>query len=212
MGASIPVQGTCAVMGVLERQGMIISLAVMFVAILLSSLPVRAAEPAHRHESGASCGAAQPELSSRVRFQGVQLETADIGQHEWFFEAFLQAQVVFKVDHPQVDHLRGYCYRDVMVVIRQDLKTPKPTGWMQVNFSVPDVEAVKTELEQALSAAHAGKAPAGSARLRLKADVPRSNCRVARLEVYGPEGFLIGFDQVKPETCQAQQPRKEGSP
>lgn len=107
-----------------------------------------------------------------------------------------------------MDHLRGYCYRDVMVVIRQDLKTPRPTGWVQVNFAVPSAEAIKTELEQSLPAA-GDKNRSGVARLRLKPDVPRSNCRVIRLELSGPEGFMIGFDQVKLETCKGQEPGKE---
>jgi hypothetical protein len=177
--------------------------------MLAISIPGQAAEPSHRHESGPSCGGAQADPVSTARFEGVQLETSDIAQHEVLFEMVLKAQVVFKVDHPQVDYLRGYCYRDVLVVIRQDLKTPRPTGWVQMNFSVPDVEPIKAELERALSAAQAGKAPTGFARLRLKPDVPRSNCRVTRLELSGPEGFMVGFDQFKPETCKGQ---KEGTP
>ena len=175
------------------------SVAVLLVAMVLSTLPVHAAEPAHRHESGSPCGVAQSDMINAPRFQGVQVETADIAQHEWLFEAVLKAQSVFKIDHPQVDHLRGYCYRDVLLVIRQDLKSPRPTGWVQINFSVPDVEAVKADLEHTLSGAQGGSA--ASARLRLKPDVPRSNCRVIRLELSVPEGFMIGFDQVKPATC-----------
>jgi hypothetical protein len=178
----------------------------------MTSLSAEGASLPHRHESGAVCGAAVTNPVDTARFQGIQLETSDISQHETLFESVLKAQVVFKIDHPQVDHLRGYCYRDVLVVIRQDLKTPRPTGWVQINFLVPDVETVKTELEQALVAAQAGKVPRASARLRIKPGVPRSNCRVTRLEVSGPEGFLIGFDQVKLETCQAQEHGKEQTP
>jgi hypothetical protein len=182
---------------------MAISLILPFL-LLAIGIPVQAAEPSHRHESGPACGA-QPDFITAARFEGVQLETSDIAPYELLFEGVLKAQVVFKVDHPQVDHLRGYCYRDVLVVIRQDLKTPRPTGWVQINFAVPDVSMVKGELEQVLSAAQAP-----FARLRFKPDVPRSNCRVSRLELSGPDGFMIGFDQVKPETCKGPEPRKEG--
>jgi hypothetical protein len=186
--------------------------AIILLMPMIIAVPTAAAEPSHRHESGVSCGGAQPDSMDAERFEGIQLETSNITEHELLFEKVLKAQTVFKVDHPQVDHLRGYCYRDVLLVIRQDLKTPRPTGWVQVNFSVPDVETLKRDLELTLSAAQADKTPVGFARLRLKPDVPRSNCRVARLELSGPEGFMVGFDQVKPETCQVQKPQKEASP
>ena len=168
----------------------------MFLAVLVPSISV--AEQAHRHEAGSPCGVSDdaPSLPDG-RFEGVQIETADIVPHETFFETVLKAQPVFKVDHPQVDHLRGYCYRDVLIVVRQDLKTPRPTGWVQVNFAVRDVAALKAQLERTIDENDRTKV----ARLRFKPDVPRSNCRVSRLEIYGPEGFMVGFDQTKPETC-----------
>jgi hypothetical protein len=186
----------------LRRREAMAPIVFVLIFILLTAMPAQAAEPSHRHESGAFCGVTPSDAMTTARFQGIQFETSDIAQHEVLFETILKAQPVFKVDHPQVDHLRGYCYRDVMVVVRQDLKTPRPTGWVQMNFAVPDVEAVKAELEHAISAAQGDKGQPSAARLRLKADVPRSNCRVTRLEVSGPEGFMIGFDQFKPGTCQ----------
>jgi hypothetical protein len=171
--------------------------AIMLLMTMVIAVPAQAIEPSHRHESGVSCGGAQPDSIGAERFEGIQLETSNITEHEVLFERLLKAQTVFKVDHPQVDHLRGYCYRDVLIVIRQDLKTPRPTGWVQVNFAVTDVEKIKAELEALL--------PHGQpsvVRLRLKPDVPRSNCRVTRLEVSGPEGFMVGFDQFKPGSCQ----------
>jgi hypothetical protein len=179
--------------------------AILLFVVIIMPVPSDAAEPSHRHESGVSCSGVQPDSSGAERFEGIQLETSNITAHEQLFETVLKAQTVFKVDHPQVDHLRGYCFRDMLIVIRQDLKTPRPTGWVQVNFAVPDVEKIKAVLEANLS-----QGTSSVARLKLKPDVPRSNCRVTRLEVFGPEGFMIGFDQVKPETCQTQ--RKEMSP
>jgi hypothetical protein len=182
-----------------------------FVLIWGITVSSHAAEPGHRHETGRVCGspasAGAPPVES---LQGIQIETSAIADYEALFESILRAAVVFKVDHPQVDHLRGYCYRDVLIVIRQDLKTPRPTGWVQVNFSVSDVQAVRSGFEEVLQAAGTDKAR--TAKLKFKADVPRSNCRVARLEVFGPEGFLLGFDQIKPETCQVQQSQKEMTP
>jgi hypothetical protein len=163
-----------------------------------------AVEPPHRHQSGQPCGTVDVDAANTSRFEGLQLETSSIGSHELLFESVLGARSVFKIDHPQVDHLRGYCYRDVLIVIRQDLKTARPTGWVQVNFMVPDAEAVQHELEEAIRRALPDRdetTRATIARLKLKPDVPRSNCRASRLELYGPEGFLIGFDQFKPGTC-----------
>jgi hypothetical protein len=178
----------------------------MFVTLLLfwPSVSVAADETPHRHQSGQPCGTVETDAAKTSRFEGIQIETSNIASHELLFESVLGARSVFRIDHPQVDHLRGYCYRDVLIVIRQDLKTPRPTGWVQVNFAVPDAEAVQRELEEAIRRALGDRdetSRASIARLKLKSDVPRSNCRASRVELYGPEGFLIGFDQFKPGTC-----------
>src|SRR5437667_10004874 len=52
-------------------------------------------------------------------FESVQVETSDIKRHEQFFESVLHAPVVQRMDHPQVDSLRGYCYRGVLIVVRR---------------------------------------------------------------------------------------------
>jgi hypothetical protein len=180
--------------------------------------------PTSRFESGSgTCqpppihGSGRPESAV---LEGVQIETSDIQSHELFFETILKAQPILRIDHPQVDHLRGYCYRDVLIIVRQDLKTARPTGWIQVNFSVSDAAAVKEEIEQALQAspvAQRGEAERSKVvRIRLKPDVPRSNCRAVRLEVGGPEGFMIGFDQFKEGSCKTdasvEQTEKQGQP
>ena len=59
-----------------------------------------------------------------------------LGLYEQFFESVLQSPVVQRVDHPRLDSLRGYCYRGVLIVVRQDFRTPRPTGWVQINFLV----------------------------------------------------------------------------
>lgn len=145
-------------------------------------------------------------------FEGIQIETSDIGLYETLFEQILHARVVQRMDHPQVDSLRGYCYRGVLIVVRQDLRAPRPTGWVQVNFSVPDVTAVQEELEQAYRASPVYGRPEASkvVRFRLKPDVRRGPCRAARLEVSGPEGFMIGFDQYKEGSCVTDRPEARG--
>jgi len=134
-------------------------------------------------------------------FESVQLETSDIRLYEQFFEAVLSAPVVERVDHPRADSLRGYCYRGVLIVVRQDFRTPRPTGWVQINFVVPNVVALQGELEQAYRASSVYQLNeedrAKIVRFRLKPDVMRGDRRVIRLEVAGPEGFMIGFDQDK---------------
>lgn len=143
--------------------------------------------------------------SSRGGLEGVQIETSDIGLHERFFSEVLHAREVQRMDHPQVDSLRSYCYRNVLIAIRQDIKTPRPTGWVQLNFSVANVGELQQGFEDAVQ--KSDLAPLDDAertkivRLRFKPDVPRNNCRVARLEVNGPEGFMIGFDQIKEGSC-----------
>ncbi|MCP9448447.1 MAG: VOC family protein [Nitrospira sp.] len=135
--------------------------------------------------------------------ESLQIETGNILLYERFFEQFLHAQPVFRMDHPLVDLIRTYCYRHILIVIRQDLKTPRPTGWVQMNFLVRDVETIQRELEEAGRRLEAteGHAPDNPFPLRLKRMVPRNQCRVDRLEVSGPEGFMIGFNQIHKETC-----------
>ena len=131
-------------------------------------------------------------------FENIQIEAADIHLHEQFFESVLHASLVQRLDHPQTDRIRAYCYRHVLIVIRQDLRTPRPTGWVQVNFVVGDVAALQQELEAAVRTAFATvevEKREQIVRFRLKQGVMRNQRKVDRLEVYGPEGLLIGFDQ-----------------
>ncbi len=131
-------------------------------------------------------------------FENIQIETADIHLHEQLFESVLHAALVQRLDHPQTDLIRAYCYRQILVVIRQDLRTPRPTGWVQLNFVVGDVAGLQQELETAARTAFATldvKEREKIVRFRLKQGVTRNQWKVDRLEVYGPEGFLIGFDQ-----------------
>ena len=134
-------------------------------------------------------------------FESVQVETSDITRHEQFFESVLHAPVVQRMDHPQVDSLRGYCYRGVLIVVRQDLRTPLPTGWVQINFTVSDVAAVQAEVEGAYRASTlsqlAEEERTKIVRFRLKPEVSRGHRKATRFEVTGPEGFMIGFDQYK---------------
>lgn len=127
-------------------------------------------------------------------FDNIQVETSDITLHERFFEAVLHASVIQRLDHPLTDHIRAYCYRGVVVVVRHDLRTPRPTGWVQLNFTVRDVAAMQQELESA-SRSLGEEEREKIVRFRRKPDVMRGHRQVDRLEVYGPEGFLIGFDQ-----------------
>ena len=146
-------------------------------------------------------------------FEGIQIETADVTLYEIFFETILRAQRVQTMEHPQVDRLRGYCYRDVLIVVRQDVKAARPTGWVQINYAVPDVAAVQQELEQAFRTspvAQRGEAERNKiVRFRLKPDVRRGDCRAVRLEVGGPEGFMIGFDQFKTGSCKTDEAQSE---
>ena len=158
----------------------------------------RQTDPASQERS---CKAVIQGPDSLEGFESVQVETSDITRHEQFFEFVLHAPVVQRKDHPQVDSLRGYCYRGVLIVVRQDLRTPRPTGWVQINFTVSDVAALQGELEQAYRASFVYQLSeedrAKIVRFRLKPDVMRGDRQVIRLEVAGPEGFMIGFDQVK---------------
>ena len=161
-------------------------------------VPHRQADSASQERS---CKAAIQGPGSLDGFESVQVETSNITRHEQFFETVLHALVVLRMDHPQVDSLRGYCYRGVLIVVRQDLRTPRPTGWVQINFTVSDVAALQGELEQAYRASSVYQLSeadrAKIVRFRLKPDVMREDRQVIRLEVAGPEGFMIGFDQDK---------------
>lgn len=180
----------------------------MMVSFAGSGTIVRAEEeqPQPAGSQGYSqCGPSLLSTSSRGELEGVQIETSDIGLYELFLSQVLHADEVQRLDHPQVDSIRGYCYRNLLIVVRQDMKTPRPTGWVQVNFSVANVGDVQQQLEQALRDSDVAKLSdaerAKVVRLRFKSDVSRNNCRVDRLEVNGPEGFMIGFDQFKEGSC-----------
>ncbi|HWG97067.1 MAG TPA: hypothetical protein VN647_08295 [Nitrospira sp.] len=162
---------------------------------LVSAQETAPSEPhtAMGHVTGEHC-----RLSIGSTLENIQIETADIHLHEQLFESVLRATLVQRLDHPQTDRIRAYCLRHLLVVIRQDLRTPRPTGWVQVNFVVSDVAALHQELEATARTALATldvETRDKIVRFRLKPGVMRNHRRVDRLEVYGPEGFLIGFDQ-----------------
>lgn len=148
-------------------------------------------------EEHPSCGP-----STTEGFSNVQIETSDITLHERLFEQVFHAPTIQRLDHPQTDLIRVYCLRDVVVVIRQDLRHPRQTGWVQINFWVKDVASLQETLQSAVrESALAQLAEADRdkiVRFRMKPGVMRGHRKVDRLEVYGPEGFLIGFDQPTP--------------
>ena len=152
-----------------------------------------AAVSAHAEEHPA-CGPAALE-----GFSNIQIETSDMTSHERLFEQVFQANSIQRLDHPQMDVIRIYCLRDVIVTIRQDLRNPRPTGWVQINFWVKDVASIHDSLQLAVresSLAQLTEADRDKVvRFKMKAGVMRGNRKVDRLEVYGPEGFLVGFDQ-----------------
>ncbi len=177
-------------------------------SIILAMATAWADEPAqsrhHQSDAGSrepACKQAAADSAAPERFDGIQVETSDIGLFEQFFETVLGAPLVQHADHPQADRLRGYCYRGVLVVVRQDLRTVRPAGWVQLNFRVSDVAAVQQEIERVYQSSSIAQLPEADrnkiARLRFKPDVMRGERKVARFEVAGPEGFMIGFDQVK---------------
>jgi hypothetical protein len=133
--------------------------------------------------------------------ENVQIETSDIRSFEQFFELVFQTPPVEQIEHPGTDSLRGYCYRGVLIIVRQDFRTPRPTGWVQLNFKVQDVAAVQEKLESAYRMSPLFQLQESEkskiVRFHLKANVMRSGRQVTRLEVSGPEGFMIGFDQAK---------------
>ena len=100
-----------------------------------------------------------------------------------------------------MDRFLGYCYRGVLIGVRQDLRTPRPTGWVQINFTVPDIAAVQEEVEGSYRASMlsqlAEEERTKIVRVRLKPEVTRGHRKATRFEVTGPEGFMIGFDQYK---------------
>ena len=147
---------------------------------------------AHAEEHPA-CGPAVEE-----GFSNIQIETADITLHERLFEQVLHANSLQRLDHPQTDVIRIYCFRDVVVTIRQDLRNPRQTGWVQINFWVKDAAAIQETLQAAVRASLSQLPETDRdkiVRFRMKPNVMRGDRKVDRLEVYGPEGFLIGFDQ-----------------
>ncbi len=177
-------------------------------ALLITGAVAGAGEGAsplhHRAETVSlerSCHVPSQDSSTTEQFDGVQIETSDLALYEQFFEAVLRAPLIQRIDHPQIDRLRRYCYRKVFIVVRQDLRAPRPTGWVQLNFTVPNIAAVQEELEQAYRASSVyqleEEARAQIVRFQVKPDVMRGGRRVARFEVAGPEGFMIGFDQEK---------------
>lgn len=177
-----------------------------FIGILVGSLGqsvIRAEDSlsTHPHPTLMQTSEASCRLTGREGFENIQIETSDIRLHEQLFEQVLSVPAVHRLDHPLTDSLRAYCFRGVLVVIRQDLRTPRPTGWVQINFIVKDVAAVQRELESAYRAGPLSRLSEPErdkiVRFRMKQDVTRGNRKVDRLEVYGPEGFLIGFDQPR---------------
>jgi hypothetical protein len=118
------------------------------------------------------------------------------------FEQVFHANAIQRLDHPQTDLIRVYCLRHVVVAIRQDLRRPRETGWVQINFWVTDVAAVYDTLQSAVRDSSLAQLPEADrdkvVRFRMKPNVMRGHRKVDRLEVYGPEGFLIGFDQPTP--------------
>jgi hypothetical protein len=70
---------------------------------------------------------------------------------------------------------------------------------VQINFWEKNVESIHESLQAAVrESALAQLAETDRdkiVRFRMKPGVMRGHRKVDRLEVYGPEGFLIGFDQ-----------------
>ena len=190
--------------GSIHKLAFLMSASVLLIAATAASAEDVPQIQHHQGDSGSqkrSCKVAVQGPGSREGFENVQIETSDITRHEQFFETVLRAPIVLRMDHPQVDSLRGYCYRGVLIVVRQDVRTSHPTGWVQINFRVSDVAALQGELEQAYRASSVYQLSeedrAKIVRFRLKPDVMRGDHHVIRLEVAGPEGFMIGFDQDK---------------
>ncbi len=161
--------------------------------VVVGVLCLFTATSAHAEEHPA-CGSAGTE-----GFSSIQIETSDIALHERLFEQVFHAPSIQRLDHPQTDLIRIYCLRDVLVAIRQDLRHPRQTGWVQINFTVKDVTSIHEGLQSAIRESALVQLPESErdkvVRFRMKPGVMRGHRKVDRLEVYGPEGFLIGFDQ-----------------
>ncbi len=161
--------------------------------IVVGVLCLFTAASAHAEEPPA-CGS-----PGREGFSSIQIETSDIALHERLFEQVFHAPSIQRLDHPQTDLIRIYCLRDVVVAIRQDLRHPRQTGWVQINFTVKDVTSIHEGLQSAIRESALVQLPESErdkvVRFRMKPGVMRGHRKVDRLEVYGPEGFLIGFDQ-----------------
>ncbi|MEI8014097.1 MAG: VOC family protein [Nitrospira sp.] len=182
----------------------LVSASVLLIAVTAASAEGAPQTQHHQVDSAShegSCNAAIQGPGSHEGFESVQVETSDITRYEQFFESVLHAAAVQSLDHPQVDHLRGYCYRGLLIVVRQDLRTARPTGWVQINFAVSDVAAVQAEVEGSYRASMltqlAEEERTKIVRFRLKPEVSRGHRKAIRFEVTGPEGFMIGFDQYK---------------
>jgi len=188
----------------LHRLVYLTSASVLLIAVMVASAEDVPQTQHHQADSAShegSCKAAIQGPGSLEGFESVQVETSNITRYEQFFESVLHAPVVQRMDHPQVDSLRGYCYRGVLIVVRQDSRTPRPTGWVQINFAVSDVAAVQEEVESSYRASAlsqlAEEERTKIVRFRLKPEVSRGHRKATRFEVTGPEGFMIGFDQDK---------------
>ena len=172
----------------------------MLFALLVPSTGYSADGSGLQHEGHSRIPPAPSACMSGPGVESVQIETSDLAPYEQFFD-IVQAPVMEQREHPGRDRLKGYCYRGLSIVVRQDLQQPRPTGWVQINFSVPDAAAVQQELErlyQESSVAKLGEAERNKIiRFRLKPDVKRGDRQAVRLEVFGPEGFMIGFNQYK---------------
>ena len=188
----------------LHRLVYLTSASVLLIAVTVVSAEDVPQAQHHQTDSASqeqSCTAAIQGSDVLGGFESVQVETSDITRYERFFESVLHTPVVQRMDHPQMDSLRGYCYRGVLIVVRQDLRTPRPTGWVQINFTVSDVAAVQAEVEGSYRASAlsqlAEEERTKIVRFRLKPEVSRGHRKAIRFEVTGPEGFMIGFDQYK---------------
>jgi hypothetical protein len=162
--------------------------------VMAGLLCVFAWSGARAEEQHPACGSPAAE-----GFASIQIETSDISLHERLFEQVFHAPSIQRLDHPQTDVIRIYCLRDVVVAIRQDLQHPRQTGWVQINFRVKDVTSIHATLESAVRDSALRQLSDAEreniVRFRMKPGVMRGHQKVDRLEVYGPEGFLIGFDQ-----------------
>lgn len=163
-----------------------------------------AGEPTLHQPDGRAMDVCEEELRGRgAALDSVQIETADLQAYETFFGAILKAPLIEQWDHPGRDGGRGYCYRGVRIIVRRDQTAPRPTGWVQINFKVQDVAAVQRELEAVQQHSPVASMPKTERkavfRLRLKPEVRRGERRAIRLEVLGPEGFMIGFNQYREE-------------